>query len=126
MWVMAEVYEQDLAFVKVGDTARVTVNAWPDGAFDGRVTFIYPALGKESRTARLRIEVANPDGRLRAEMAAHRRDCHAARRQPARRAGVGGDRQRPAPGRARRTRRGPIRTTAGQARRPRAGLGADP
>jgi Cu(I)/Ag(I) efflux system membrane fusion protein len=70
MWVMAEVYEQDLAFVKVGDTARVTVNAWPDGAFDGRVTFIYPALGKESRTARLRIEVANPDGRLRAEMAA--------------------------------------------------------
>jgi len=70
MWVMAEVYEQDLAFVKVGDTARVTVNAWPDGAFDGRVTFIYPGLGKESRTARLRIEVANPDGRLRAEMAA--------------------------------------------------------
>ena len=70
MWVMAEVYEQDLAFVKVGDTARVTVNAWPDGAFDGRVTFIYPGLGKESRTARLRIEVANSDGRLRAEMAA--------------------------------------------------------
>lgn len=39
MWVMAEVYEQDLAFVKVGDTARVTVNAWPDRAFDGRVAF---------------------------------------------------------------------------------------
>ena len=70
MWVIAEVYEQDLAFVKVGDTARVTVNAWPDRAFDGRVTFIYPGLGKESRTARLRIEVANPDGRLRADMAA--------------------------------------------------------
>lgn len=70
MWVMAEVYEQDLAFVKVGDTARVTVNAWPDRAFDGKVTFIYPALGKESRSARLRIEVANPDGRLRADMAA--------------------------------------------------------
>jgi Cu(I)/Ag(I) efflux system membrane fusion protein len=70
MWVMAEVYEQDLAFVKVGDIARVTVNAWPGEPFDGKVTFIYPNVGKDSRTARLRIEVPNPDGRLRAEMAA--------------------------------------------------------
>ena len=70
MWVMAEVYEQDLAFVKVGDSAKVTVNAWPGQPFDGKITFIYPSVGKESRTARLRIEVANPDGRLRADMAA--------------------------------------------------------
>lgn len=70
MWVMAEVYEQDLAFVKVGDVARVTVNTWPDRSFEGRVTFIYPNVGKDSRTARLRIEVPNPDGHLRAEMAA--------------------------------------------------------
>jgi Cu(I)/Ag(I) efflux system membrane fusion protein len=70
MWVMAEVYEQDLAFVKVGDVARITINTWPDRSFEGRVTFIYPSVGKDSRTARLRIEVPNPDGRLRAEMAA--------------------------------------------------------
>jgi Cu(I)/Ag(I) efflux system membrane fusion protein len=70
MWVVAEIYEQDLAFVKVGDIAKVVVNTWPDRSFAGRVTFIYPALGKESRTARLRIEVANPDGLLRADMAA--------------------------------------------------------
>jgi Cu(I)/Ag(I) efflux system membrane fusion protein len=70
MWVLAEVYEQDLAFVKAGDMARVTVNAWPDRPFPGRVTFIYPSVGKESRTARLRIEVDNPDGLLRADMAA--------------------------------------------------------
>ena len=70
MWVIAEVYEQDLAYVKVGDLARVTVNAWPDRTFEGKVTFIYPNIGKESRTARLRIEVANPDGALRADMAA--------------------------------------------------------
>ena len=56
--------------MKVGDTARVTVNAWPGEPFDGKVTFIYPSIGKDSRTARLRIEVPNPDGRLRAEMAA--------------------------------------------------------
>lgn len=70
MWVMAEVYEQDLAFVKVGNAARITVNAWPGAPLEGQVTFIYPTLGKDSRTARLRLEVANPDGRLRAEMAA--------------------------------------------------------
>lgn len=70
MWVMAEVYEQDLAFVKINDVARITVNAWPGEPFDGKVTFIYPTIGKESRTARLRIEVANPDGRLRADLAA--------------------------------------------------------
>jgi Cu(I)/Ag(I) efflux system membrane fusion protein len=70
MWVMAEVYEQDLGYVKVGDAAKVTVNAWPGQPFDGKVTFIYPTIGKESRTARLRIEVGNPDGRLRADMAA--------------------------------------------------------
>jgi membrane fusion protein, copper/silver efflux system len=70
MWVLAEVYEQDLGYVKVGDTAKVTVNAWPAQPFDGRVAFSYPTIGKESRTARLRIEVANPDGRLRADMAA--------------------------------------------------------
>lgn len=70
MWVMAEVYEQDLGYVKVSDTVKVTVNAWPDKPFAGKVTFIYPTVGKESRTARLRIEVPNPDGSLRAGMAA--------------------------------------------------------
>ncbi len=70
MWVMAEVYEQDLAFVKVGDKAWVTVNAWPGQRFESRVAFIYPSVAKENRAARLRIEVANPDGRLRADMSA--------------------------------------------------------
>jgi len=70
MWVLAEVYEQDLAYVKRGDVAQVTINAWPSDSFAGKVTFIYPTIDKESRTARLRIEVANPDGKLRAGMAA--------------------------------------------------------
>jgi membrane fusion protein, copper/silver efflux system len=70
MWVMADVYEQDLAFVKVGDPAKVTVNAWPDRPIAGKVAFIYPSVGAKNRTARLRIEVANADGLLRADMAA--------------------------------------------------------
>ena len=86
---MAEVYEQDLAFVKVGDTARITVNAWPSEPFDGKVTFIYPNVGKDSRTARLRIEVAEPRRPAARRHGGHRRDRLAARRQPPRGAGVG-------------------------------------
>jgi Cu(I)/Ag(I) efflux system membrane fusion protein len=56
--------------VKVGDTVKVTLNAWPDSSVPGKVTFIYSTVGRESRTARLRIEVPNPDGALRADMAA--------------------------------------------------------
>jgi Cu(I)/Ag(I) efflux system membrane fusion protein len=70
MWVMADVYEQDLAFVKPGDSARITINAWPDRPIAGKIAYIYPSVGAKSRTARLRIEVANPDGLLRADMAA--------------------------------------------------------
>ena len=70
MWVLADVYEQDLAYVKTGDMAKIIINTWPDRSFMGKVIFIYPSIGKDSRTARLRIEVTNPDGLLRADMAA--------------------------------------------------------
>jgi Cu(I)/Ag(I) efflux system membrane fusion protein len=70
MWVMADVYEQDLPFVQVGDKAKITLNAWPDRPLSAKVSYIYPRVGPKSRTARLRIEVANPDGRLRADMTA--------------------------------------------------------
>lgn len=70
MWVLAEVYEQDLPYVAVGNMARIAVNGMPNRPFEGWVTLIYPGLGKESRTARLRIEVPNPEGLLRADMAA--------------------------------------------------------
>lgn len=68
MWVLAEVYERDLEYVKAGDIARITVNALPSRHFEGRVILVYPDLNKENRTARLRIEVANSDGLLRADM----------------------------------------------------------
>lgn len=70
MWVVAEAYEQDLDYVEVGNTARIVVNGMPTRPFQGRVALIYPGLSKDSRTARLRIEVANRDDRLRADMAA--------------------------------------------------------
>jgi Cu(I)/Ag(I) efflux system membrane fusion protein len=70
VWVIADVFEQDLARVAVGQTATVTVKSYPDRTFPGRVTFIYPAVAGETRTARVRIELVNPGGALKAEMAA--------------------------------------------------------
>ncbi len=68
MWLIAEVFEQDLANVRLGETADIVVQAYPDQTFSGRVGFIYPTVGRETRTVKVRIEVANPDGALKAEM----------------------------------------------------------
>ncbi len=68
VWVIAQVPEHDLASVKVGDPATVTFRAYPGEGRPGKVAFIYPDLKPETRTARIRIELPNPDGRLRADM----------------------------------------------------------
>ena len=60
--------EGDLSAIKVGTRARVTVRAYAAQPIEGEVTFIYPVLKTETRTARVRIEVPNPDGRLKVDM----------------------------------------------------------
>jgi Cu(I)/Ag(I) efflux system membrane fusion protein len=68
LWVIADVAEADLPMVKVGTRASVTVRAYAAEPIQGEVTFIYPELRMETRTARVRIEIPNPDGRLKVEM----------------------------------------------------------
>jgi RND family efflux transporter MFP subunit len=68
VWVVADVAEQDIGMVGVGATAKVTVNAYPDKAFEGRIAYIYPTLKPETRTVAVRIELANPGGRLKPGM----------------------------------------------------------
>lgn len=68
VWLIADVFEQDLASVRIGAPARVTVGAWPDRSFTGTVAFLYPGVTRETRTARVRIELPNSDGRLKTEM----------------------------------------------------------
>ncbi len=68
VWVVAEVAETDLAEIEVGAPAAVTLRAYPDQPIEGRVNFIYPDIKPETRTARVRIEVPNPDGRLKIDM----------------------------------------------------------
>jgi membrane fusion protein, copper/silver efflux system len=68
VWVMADVSERDLGLVEVGQKVVVRPRAYPDHPFAGKVTVIYPHLKMETRTARIRIELPNPDDVLRPDM----------------------------------------------------------
>ena len=60
VWVQADIYEQDLAYIKLGQEATVTLPFLPDREFRGRVTYIYPNVDEKTRTARVRMEFHNP------------------------------------------------------------------
>ncbi len=68
VWVIAAVAESDIAALKVGTPAVVTLRAYPDQPIEGRVGFIYPDVKPETRTVRVRIELPNPDGKLKTDM----------------------------------------------------------
>ena len=68
VWVLADAYESDLRHVKVGTSAKLTLKAFPNHTFDGRVAFIDPFLDPKTRTAKVRVEVPNPAGQLKPEM----------------------------------------------------------
>jgi Cu(I)/Ag(I) efflux system membrane fusion protein len=68
VWVIADVAEADLADIKPGTRASVIFRAYMGAPVEGVVTFIYPEMRAETRTARVRIEVPNPDGRLKTDM----------------------------------------------------------
>lgn len=68
VWMVADLYEKDFSRVQVGSPAIVTITAYPDLALRGRVSYIDPQVSPDTRTAKLRVEVPNPDGRLRLGM----------------------------------------------------------
>jgi cobalt-zinc-cadmium efflux system membrane fusion protein len=65
VWVLLDVFERDLAHVRVGDHAEITTEAYPDRNFDGAVSLVDSTIDMRTRTARVRIEVDNPDLSLR-------------------------------------------------------------
>jgi cobalt-zinc-cadmium efflux system membrane fusion protein len=67
VWVVCDVYENELADVRIGDTAEIKLNAYPDRTFTGKVSNIGATLDPNIRTAKVRIEVQNP-GMLRLGM----------------------------------------------------------
>jgi membrane fusion protein, heavy metal efflux system len=60
VWILSDVYENDLASVRVRETAEIRLNAYPDKVFRGEITNIGPILDPNLRTAKVRIEVRNP------------------------------------------------------------------
>jgi len=68
LWVIAEVAESDISAIKIGTPALVTLRAYPDDRIEGLVAFIYPDVKPETRTVRVRIEVPNPEGKLKTDM----------------------------------------------------------
>jgi len=68
VWVVGDLYEQDFRAVRVGSDATVTTQAYPGLVTRGRVAYIDPRVDSQTRTAKVRVEVPNPAGRLRLGM----------------------------------------------------------
>ncbi len=68
VWIEAEVYEKDIAFLRVGQPVEAVVEALPNRTFTGRVALVYPRVEAATRTTRVRFELANPDLDLRPGM----------------------------------------------------------
>lgn len=71
VWIDANVFEKDLQRVRPGQEVKLTVPAFPQTTFSGRVIFVDSVVNPETRTVNVRTEVANPDGRLKPDMFAN-------------------------------------------------------
>ncbi|MCS6316713.1 MAG: efflux RND transporter periplasmic adaptor subunit [Nitrospira sp.] len=68
LWVLADIYEYELSFVKIGQQAAVTLSYDPGMVLKGQVGFIYPTLDAKTRTAKVRFELDNRDEKLKPDM----------------------------------------------------------
>ncbi|MDR0757696.1 MAG: efflux RND transporter periplasmic adaptor subunit [Tannerella sp.] len=68
VWAVFDAYEQDLPYLKTGDHVDYTLHTLPGKTFTGRISFIDPILDKTTRTAKIRVETANPKLELKPEM----------------------------------------------------------
>jgi membrane fusion protein, heavy metal efflux system len=71
VWILCDVYENDLAHIHLGDRAEIELNAYPGRRLTGRVANISKLLDPNTRSVKVRIELPNPDGRLRPNMFAN-------------------------------------------------------
>lgn len=68
VWLIADVYENELPRLKIGQKATLTLAYWPDKRWTGRVSYILPAVDDKTRTVKARIEIDNPANELKPEM----------------------------------------------------------
>jgi membrane fusion protein, copper/silver efflux system len=68
LWLTVEVFEDQLSWLRIGSVADIALSYFPGETFTGRVRFVEPQVAEKTRTVPLRLEVPNPDGRLRSGM----------------------------------------------------------
>lgn len=68
VWLWIDLYERDLADVEVGDRVEVLLDAWPDATFAGELAYVADEIDPASRTARARVDLPNPERRLKPGM----------------------------------------------------------
>ncbi|MEW6668935.1 MAG: efflux RND transporter periplasmic adaptor subunit [Thermodesulfobacteriota bacterium] len=68
VWVLADIYESEIPFVKPGQDAQITLSHYPQKQFPAKVDFVYPSLSGQTRTAKVRFVIPNPDLLLKPQM----------------------------------------------------------
>ena len=68
VWISADIYESEMAVTKVGQPVAITFSAYPGETFSGKVAYVYPTLNAEARTVRVRLELPNPELKLKPGM----------------------------------------------------------
>ena len=68
IWIVADIYEFEAAEIRLGQPATVTLSSYPGRNFSGKITYIYPQVDNTTRTLRVRVELANKDFLLKADM----------------------------------------------------------
>ncbi len=68
IWVEVEIYENEFPYVHVGEQIEIRSQSFPQNSFNGRISFIYPFLDPKTRTLKARVEIANPDIKLKPDM----------------------------------------------------------
>ncbi|MBA4391191.1 MAG: efflux RND transporter periplasmic adaptor subunit [Syntrophus sp. (in: bacteria)] len=68
VWIVADIYEYELPFIKVGDTARIQLSYFSGKELSSRIEFVAPTLDAQTRTAKVRFSIPNPGGQLKPQM----------------------------------------------------------
>lgn len=71
VWILADIYEYEVPFVKAGQKARITLSYYPEKEIESKVDFVYPSLSGQTRTVKARFIVPNQDGLLKPQMFAN-------------------------------------------------------
>lgn len=68
VWILADIFEQDISNVRAGQSVGISINSYPGKFLNGKINYVYPTLNPQTRSVQVRIEMPNPDGLLKPGM----------------------------------------------------------